>query len=63
MGKTTSELRSPTGYTGIYTDWNVDLDGDGAGDDPWDFGASSQYPALDYAGLCVSDQRGSGSSA
>ena len=33
--KTTSELQSPTGYTGIYADWNVDLDGDGARDDPW----------------------------
>ncbi len=43
-GKTTSQLRSPTGYTGIYADWNLDLDGDGTDDDPWDFGTSSQYP-------------------
>ncbi|MDE2836231.1 MAG: hypothetical protein OXL97_01805 [Chloroflexota bacterium] len=42
VGKTTSELQSPTGYTGIYADWNVDLDGDGDGDDPWDFGTSSE---------------------
>ena len=27
-GKTTSELQSPTGYTGIYEDWNADLDED-----------------------------------
>ena len=27
-GKTTSELQSPTGYTGIYENWNVDLDED-----------------------------------
>ena len=47
-GKTTSELRSPTGYTGIYADWNVDVDGDGTGDDPWDFGTSSDYPVIDY---------------
>ncbi len=46
VGKTTSELQSPTGYTGIYSDWNVDLDGDGIGDDPWNFGTSSQYPVL-----------------
>ena len=25
-GKTTAELQSPTGYTGIYADWNTDLD-------------------------------------
>ena len=45
-GKTTRELQSPTGYTGIYADWNLDLDGDGAPDDPWDFGTSTQYPKL-----------------
>ena len=45
-GKTTEELRSVTGYTGIYADWNVDLDGDGIGDDPWDFGSSAHYPTL-----------------
>ena len=48
VGKTTSELQSPTGYSGIYADWNVDLDGDGTGDDPWDFGTTSDYPVLDY---------------
>ena len=25
-GKTTAELKAPTGYTGIYADWNTDLD-------------------------------------
>ena len=49
-GKTTAELQSPTGYTGIYADWNVDLDGDGTGDDPWDFGTSSEYPTLKGVG-------------
>ena len=44
IGKTTSELQTPTGYTGIYASWNVDLDGDGAADDPWDFGSASEYP-------------------
>ena len=28
-GHTTSELQSPTDYTGIYIDWNVDVDDDG----------------------------------
>ena len=39
-GKTTAELQSPTGYTGIYATWNAD------GSDSWDFGTSSRYPAL-----------------
>ena len=45
-GKTTSELQSPTGYSGIYAAWNVDVDnadGDNNAatgvDDPWNFGA------------------------
>ena len=59
--KTTSELQSPTGYTGIYADWNVDVDdglaigvddatmpGDATPDEPWDFGTNSEYPVLKY---------------
>ena len=50
-GKTTSQLQTPTGYTGIYADWDNDLDnadgdddtGTGA-DDFWDFGGDSDYP-------------------
>ncbi|MCY4558322.1 MAG: Ig-like domain-containing protein, partial [Chloroflexi bacterium] len=57
VGKTTAELQSPTGYAGIYVDWNVDLDGDGSADDPWDFGTSCQYPVLKYGGLNPDDQR------
>ena len=64
-GKSTTELQSTTEtstqqnytpYTGIYANWNVDLDGDGNADDPWDFGTASQYPVL--SGLGVSAQRG-----
>ncbi len=47
-GKTTAELQSPTGATGIYADWNSDW---------WDFGNSGQYPVLKVAGLSVADQR------
>ena len=36
-GKTTVELQTPTGYSGIYQSWNADL---------WHFGTASQYPAL-----------------
>ena len=46
QGKTTAELQEPTGYTGIYAGWNVDVDGDGNADDPWSFGTTTQYPAL-----------------
>ena len=46
VGKTTSELQTPTGYRGIYTGWNLDFDGGNSGGDSWDFGSSSQYPAL-----------------
>ena len=52
-GRTTAELQSPTGYTGIFLDWNLDLDNADrdfdlttGGEDSWDFGTSNQYPAL-----------------
>ncbi|MYC83532.1 MAG: hypothetical protein F4X19_15790 [Acidobacteria bacterium] len=44
--ETTEQLQEPTGYTGLYENWNVDLDGDNSSDDPWDFGTTSQYPVL-----------------
>ena len=47
-GKTTSELQTPTGYTGIFAAWDFDIDGDGADDEIWDFGTASQYPILRY---------------
>ena len=45
-GRTTSALQSPTGYSGNFQRWNVDLDGDGTNDAPWHFGGSGDYPAL-----------------
>ena len=55
--KTRAALITPAetgGYTGIYADWDVDLDNADndynyttGGDDPWDFGTDSQYPVLD----------------
>ncbi len=50
-GKTTSELKTPTAYTGIYADWDLNVDGRPGDDDPWDFGGSADYPALDYGSL------------
>ena len=52
-GRTTAELQAPTGYTGIYTAWIIDLDNADQDFDPitgtddfWEFGTSRQYPAL-----------------
>ena len=73
VGKTTAELQGPIGYTGIYAGWLLDFDNaDGDFDDTtgvddfWDFGTSSQYPALkaDFDGDGIAtweefgDQRG-----
>ena len=49
-GLATAALQTPTGYTGIYENWNIDVDGDDQNDDPWNFGTGSQYPALKYGG-------------
>ena len=57
VGKTTAELQSPTNYTGIYAGWNLDLDGNDSSDNPWHFGNSRQYPALQYASLDPAAQR------
>ena len=45
-GRTTAALQEPTGYAGPYAAWDVDVDGDGVSDAPWDFGTSGEYPAL-----------------
>ena len=45
----------PTSYTGIYANWNLNLDGVAGNDDPWHF-AGRQYPILKYGGLSVVDQ-------
>ena len=57
-GYTTRALQRPTGYTGIYANWNLNLDGQTGGDDPWDFGTNREYPALKYTGRSLTDQRG-----
>ena len=52
-GLTAQQLQQPTGYTGVYAEWLIDMDNaDGdydettGVDDFWDFGTSSDYPAL-----------------
>ncbi len=47
-GQATADLKSPIDYTGIYAGWNLNLNGAAGGDDPWDFGTGSEYPALKY---------------
>ena len=55
VGYTTADLQSPTGYTGIYSAWNANIDGN---DDPWHFGAPSEYPLLKYDGMSAAPQGG-----
>ena len=62
-GKTTRQLQTPTGYTGIYANWNTDLDNADTDndattgkDDPWAFGNKMQYPMLDYDGMSTTPQ-------
>ena len=56
-GQTSSALQTPTGYAGIYDAWNLNLDGVGSADSPWDFGSDSQYPMLVYGTIKSSPQR------
>ena len=46
-GQTTTALRTPIGYTGIFADWSVTIPGVAARTgDPWDFGGTTDYPVL-----------------
>ena len=46
-GQTTLQLQQETSYgSGIYQNWDTNVDGVSGNDDPWDFGTASQYPAL-----------------
>ena len=51
LGKTTSELQTPSTYDGIYSAWD-DTDGDA-----WDFGTSTEYPVLKVDGHDPRDQQ------
>ena len=62
-GKTTRQLQTVTSYTGIYANWNTDLDNADSDndattgkDDPWAFGNKMQYPMLDYKGMSTTPQ-------
>ena len=48
IGKTTAQLQSPTGASGIYSKWSTAN---------WDFGTTSQYPAIKYAEHCGAPQQ------
>ena len=45
-GHSSTTLQTPVGYTGIYANWNLDLDGDTFPDYLWNFGATTTYPTL-----------------
>ncbi len=53
-GKTTSELQSGTGGSGSYSGWDTDI---------WDFGTSSEYPALKKLPITPAEQRSAPTSA
>ena len=62
-GQTGANLKTPTGYDSTpvdYSGWNLNLDGAGSGDDPWDFGTNAQYPILQYGhdAISIARQRG-----
>ena len=57
-GKTTRQLQTVTTYTGIYANWNNNLDGVTGNDDPWDLGSKMQYPMLDYKSMSTDPQGG-----
>ena len=56
-GQSSSALQTPAGYSGIYANWNLNLDGVTGGDSPWHFGGGKQYPILVYGTLNISPQR------
>lgn len=56
-GKTTTELQSINEYTGIYANWNANLDGETGNDDPWHFDTALDYPILKYDGAIAYPQR------
>ena len=52
-GQTTANLQAPTGYEGIYAEWNSD------GKDRWQFGGADEYPVLrgTFYWMAFGDQR------
>ena len=52
-GQNTNALQTPSGYnySGIYANWNLNLDGAAGGDSPWYFGGVNQYPLLVYGAM------------
>ena len=52
-GQTTANLQAPTGYEGIYAEWDSD------GKDRWQFGGADEYPVLrgTFYWMAFGDQR------
>ena len=58
VGKTTAQLTTPTGYSGIYANWSALYtahETSTAGANPWSFQAG-KHPALNYGGHDASEQ-------
>ncbi len=53
-GQSTADLQTPTSTTGIYSSWSSTV---------WDFGTSSDYPALNGLTLTPAEQRTAGATA
>ncbi len=53
--QTATALQTPTAYTGIYANWNIDLNDDRVPDNPWNFGTASQHPTLNTPSQRVAD--------
>ena len=51
-GKTTRELQTVTGFSGIYANWNTQPG------NAWTFGSNMQYPMLTYQGMNTDPQGG-----
>ena len=46
QGEVPQTLTRIVGYDGFLARWNVDIDGDGSADEPWEFGEPTDYPSL-----------------
>ena len=55
-GRTARQLQRARAYSGIYSSWNVNVDGVAGNDDPWDFGTGMQYPMLKWDGMSLPAQ-------
>ena len=57
-GKTSAQLRAPTGASGVFAGWgDLTINGSGSRGDVWDFGTANLYPVLSFGSLTAHAQR------